>query len=124
MPARLSPPPTPASISTRPVSPTLSISSPENCSTCSRFRTISTHVGTPSAPTQLQNPRSFKKMIGQTATPTEAPPPTKRAFVPSCLGVFSLFASDIKLSHTLFALPFALLSAFLAADGLPKVGQL
>jgi 4-hydroxybenzoate polyprenyltransferase len=34
------------------------------------------------------------------------------------------FASDIKLGHTIFALPFALLSTFLAADGLPKVGQL
>ncbi|HEV8293137.1 MAG TPA: 4-hydroxybenzoate octaprenyltransferase [Tepidisphaeraceae bacterium] len=42
----------------------------------------------------------------------------------SCLRVFSVFARDIKLSHTLFALPFALLSTFLAADGLPKIGQL
>lgn len=35
-----------------------------------------------------------------------------------------VFARDIKLAHTVFALPFALLSAFLAADGLPTVGQL
>lgn len=33
-------------------------------------------------------------------------------------------ARDIKLSHTVFALPFALLSAFLAAGGLPHWGQL
>lgn len=32
-------------------------------------------------------------------------------------------ARDIKLSHTVFALPFALLSAFLAAGGLPRWGQ-
>ena len=40
----------------------------------------------------------------------------------------SLFARDIKLSHTIFAMPFALLSTFLAAHqkwgGLPKWGQL
>jgi 4-hydroxybenzoate polyprenyltransferase len=36
----------------------------------------------------------------------------------------SLFARDIKLSHTIFAMPFALLSTFLAANGLPKWGQL
>jgi 4-hydroxybenzoate polyprenyltransferase len=35
-----------------------------------------------------------------------------------------LFAADIKLSHTLFALPFALLATFLAAAGLPYLGQL
>jgi 4-hydroxybenzoate polyprenyltransferase len=36
----------------------------------------------------------------------------------------SLFARDIKISHTVFALPFALLSTFLAAGGLPKLGVL
>ena len=40
----------------------------------------------------------------------------------------SAFARDIKLSHTIFAMPFALLSTFLAAHqawgGLPKWGQL
>ena len=35
-----------------------------------------------------------------------------------------VFAADIKISHTVFALPFALLSTFLAADGLPKLGVL
>lgn len=33
-------------------------------------------------------------------------------------------AADIKLGHTIFALPFALLSTFLAAGGLPKPGQI
>ncbi len=41
---------------------------------------------------------------------------------------FVLFARDIKISHTVFAMPFALLSTFLAAkqkwNGLPKWGQL
>jgi 4-hydroxybenzoate polyprenyltransferase len=41
------------------------------------------------------------------------------------LGVrLSVFARDIKLSHTIFAMPFALLSTFIAANGLPKWGQL
>jgi len=34
------------------------------------------------------------------------------------------FARDIKIHHTVFALPFALLSTFLAADGLPPLGKL
>jgi 4-hydroxybenzoate polyprenyltransferase len=34
------------------------------------------------------------------------------------------FAADIKISHTVFALPFALLSTFLAAGGMPHWGQL
>jgi 4-hydroxybenzoate polyprenyltransferase len=34
------------------------------------------------------------------------------------------FARDIKISHTVFALPFALLSTFLAARGMPKAGVL
>jgi 4-hydroxybenzoate polyprenyltransferase len=34
------------------------------------------------------------------------------------------FARDIKFSHTIFALPFALLSTFLAAGGTPRAGQL
>src|SRR5690348_5054159 len=36
----------------------------------------------------------------------------------------ALFAADIKVSHTVFALPFALLSTFLAASGWPSVGQI
>jgi 4-hydroxybenzoate polyprenyltransferase len=35
-----------------------------------------------------------------------------------------LFARDIKISHTVFALPFALLSTFLAAGGVPAPGVL
>lgn len=36
----------------------------------------------------------------------------------------ALFAMDIKIAHTVFALPFALLSAFLAARGMPAAGAL
>jgi len=36
----------------------------------------------------------------------------------------SIFAGDIKIAHTVFALPFALLSTFLAAQGWPRLGQL
>ena len=35
----------------------------------------------------------------------------------------SLLARDIKLSHTIFAMPWALLATFLAADGWPRAGQ-
>jgi 4-hydroxybenzoate polyprenyltransferase len=34
------------------------------------------------------------------------------------------FANDIKIHHTVFALPFSLLSAFLAAGGMPRAGIL
>jgi 4-hydroxybenzoate polyprenyltransferase len=37
---------------------------------------------------------------------------------------FATFAADIKIHHTVFALPFALLSTFLAAGGMPKTGIL
>ena len=40
------------------------------------------------------------------------------------LARLSVFAQDIKIAHTVFALPFALLSTFLAANGSPRVGQL
>jgi 4-hydroxybenzoate polyprenyltransferase len=44
---------------------------------------------------------------------------------PSALGhKLVCLAKDIRLSHTIFALPFALLSTFLAARGMPKLGQL
>lgn len=33
------------------------------------------------------------------------------------------FAADIKISHTIFAMPWAILSAFLAAGGWPRAGQ-
>jgi 4-hydroxybenzoate polyprenyltransferase len=38
----------------------------------------------------------------------------------SPLAKFHLFAADIKISHTLFALPWALLATFLAAGGWPR----
>jgi 4-hydroxybenzoate polyprenyltransferase len=41
----------------------------------------------------------------------------------SVLARLRVFADDIKLHHTVFALPFALLSAFLAAGGWPRAGQ-
>lgn len=52
-------------------------------------------------------------------TATALPSPTPR--LP--LRLQSL-ARDIKLSHTVFAMPFALLSTFLAAGGWPRAGQL
>src|SRR3954467_7947070 len=56
---------------------------------------------------------------------------TENASAPPRLGGDSSFpctlktlARDIKISHTLFALPFALLSTFLAANGYPGTGKL
>lgn len=37
---------------------------------------------------------------------------------------FAVILSDIKIQHTVFALPFALMSAFLAAGGMPEVEKL
>jgi 4-hydroxybenzoate polyprenyltransferase len=54
-----------------------------------------------------------------TSFPLHSTPPTTSAIART-----TLLAKDIKLSHTVFALPFALLSAFLAAGGSPRVGQL
>jgi 4-hydroxybenzoate polyprenyltransferase len=34
------------------------------------------------------------------------------------------FARDIKISHTVFALPWAILATFVAADGMPRLGHL
>jgi 4-hydroxybenzoate polyprenyltransferase len=39
----------------------------------------------------------------------------------SPVGKFRTFAADIKISHTLFALPWALLAMFLAAGGMPRL---
>jgi 4-hydroxybenzoate polyprenyltransferase len=47
-------------------------------------------------------------------------PPRESGF----LSRFALFAQDIKITHTVFALPFALLSTFIAAEGRPRLGQL
>lgn len=51
-------------------------------------------------------------------------PTSGRRPVTGISGKLGEFASDIKISHTLFALPFALLSTFLAAGGMPRLGQL
>jgi 4-hydroxybenzoate polyprenyltransferase len=59
------------------------------------------------------------------ATPTTRIAPAPPSAPPSGAGArLVAFARDIKLSHTLFALPFALLSTFLAANGWPRTGQL
>lgn len=51
------------------------------------------------------------------------PPPARDPL----LGKLAVFAGDIKIAHTVFALPFALLSAFLAArdtERFPRLGKL
>jgi 4-hydroxybenzoate polyprenyltransferase len=67
----------------------------------------------------------------ESASPAVASPPSELVSAsPRLRGDSSLpaklksLARDIKLSHTLFALPFALLSAFLAANGYPGTGKL
>jgi 4-hydroxybenzoate polyprenyltransferase len=42
----------------------------------------------------------------------------------STLSLLSAFADDIKIHHTVFAMPFALLATFLAAGGMPRAGVL
>lgn len=59
-------------------------------------------------------------MAGMTASVT----PSAGGAPGSIGGKLSALAGDIKLAHTVFALPFALLSTFLAAGGLPAVGVL
>ena len=63
-------------------------------------------------------------MTASSVHPEVLPPPPP-ATLP---GKLAVFAGDIKIAHTVFALPFALLSAFLAAreDGrrFPQVGKL
>jgi 4-hydroxybenzoate polyprenyltransferase len=66
-------------------------------------------------------------MIQSALSPPRSPepasePPSLRA--ESLLGKLALVARDIKISHTVFALPFALLSTFLAAGGVPAPGKL
>lgn len=52
----------------------------------------------------------------------EVPSDTRRQS--PLLSKLAIFARDIKISHTVFALPFALLSTFLAAEGWPPAGKL
>ena len=47
-----------------------------------------------------------------------------RPGIPSRRGKLILIARDIKLSHSIFAMPFALLATFLAARGFPGWGKL
>jgi 4-hydroxybenzoate polyprenyltransferase len=65
--------------------------------------------------------------MSHSAAPTST---NETAFAPSrlrgepLLAKLKAFAADIKISHTLFALPWALLATFLAAGGSPRSGQL
>jgi 4-hydroxybenzoate polyprenyltransferase len=43
---------------------------------------------------------------------------------PAFVNGFKSFAADIKLSHTIFAMPWAILATFLAAGGMPDLGKL
>jgi 4-hydroxybenzoate polyprenyltransferase len=52
------------------------------------------------------------------------PPTAASVATPDFSGRLSLFAKDIKVSHTLFAMPWALMSTFVAAGGSPRTGQL
>jgi len=67
----------------------------------------------------------------ESTSPAVSSPSSERAFVSSSLRgsnsfgqKLSTLARDIKISHTLFALPFALLAIFLAASGYPGTGKL
>ena len=42
----------------------------------------------------------------------------------SAISLISAFADDIKIHHTVFAMPFALLATFMAAGGMPPLGVL
>lgn len=60
------------------------------------------------------------KSNAMTETHIESPPPSDAPRVRASLSAkLALFAGDIKIAHTIFALPFALLSTFLAARDLP-----
>jgi len=55
--------------------------------------------------------------LSQTPTSSPAIPPQ------SFSRKLTLFAGDIKISHSIFAMPWALLAMFLAAGGWPRAGQ-
>lgn len=59
-------------------------------------------------------------MQSTTSNPTQTCPCDESSF----RAKLTAFAADIKLSHTLFALPWALLATILAAGGRPKFGQI
>ncbi|HEY2584419.1 MAG TPA: UbiA-like polyprenyltransferase, partial [Tepidisphaeraceae bacterium] len=63
----------------------------------------------------------------QITAPAEYPVPPHSAFGlrhSAILSKLSIFASDIKIHHTVFALPWALLATFVAAGGMPPAGKL
>jgi 4-hydroxybenzoate polyprenyltransferase len=55
---------------------------------------------------------------------TTAPSQPAPAAPTSISSRLTLFARDIKISHTVFAMPWALLATFLAAGGCPRLGQI
>lgn len=61
--------------------------------------------------------------MSQSASPPTPPSGLPRG-TPTFTASLQALARDIKLSHTIFALPFALLSAFVAANKTPATGQL
>jgi 4-hydroxybenzoate polyprenyltransferase len=67
---------------------------------------------------------SVRSIIFPAMTRTSVSIPTAPPPAASVLARLRVFADDIKLHHTVFALPFALLSAFLAAGGWPRGGQI
>src|SRR6478735_6708597 len=60
-------------------------------------------------------------MTATAAHPATTPLPAPATSLSAKL---ALLARDIKVSHTVFAMPWAILSTFLAAGGWPKPGQL
>src|SRR5436305_9750023 len=68
---------------------------------------------------------STEPLAARSANPSVTDAPAFRAEPRQSLFVqLRTFAADIKVSHTIFALPFAILSTFLAANGWPAAGQL
>lgn len=61
--------------------------------------------------------------IDATLPTSPSPAPSPASPQKSFRGKFLTLARDIKISHTVFAMPWALLATFLAADGRPRIGQ-
>ena len=58
--------------------------------------------------------------LSDTSTPTEP----ADAIKPAAAKQLSHIAKDIKISHSVFAMPFAILGGFMAAKGLPELWQI
>jgi len=71
-------------------------------------------------------PLIIQPMTSAAAQPSSLPPtsPPSASGTATLSAKICLLARDIKLSHTVFALPFALLATFLAANGWPGLGRL